>query len=104
MKKESDNYEQILEKNEQIISALKEKWKNGFKKEREEWDKDQKWPAKHVETTFCLNGIKYSIGPSDIGLTSDPWDQGFMETIQYKIEKDLEKCGATDIYNLGFLD
>ena len=26
MKKESDNYEQILEKNEQIISALKEEW------------------------------------------------------------------------------
>lgn len=38
------------------------------------------------------------------GLTCDCWDQGFMETIQSDIEKDLKAYGATDIYSFGFLD
>lgn len=31
-------------------------------------------------------------------------DQGFMESIQSDLGKDLEEAGATDIRNLGFLD
>ena len=52
-----------------------------FRKE-EKWDKEPKWPAKLVDTVFELNGIKYTIYFSDVGLSSDPWDQRFMESIQ----------------------
>lgn len=90
--------------NQQILQILKEEWKNKFKAKKGEWDKNPGWPAKLVETWFTLNGEKYTIKPEDIGLTSDGWDQGFMESIQGEIEKDLESYGATDVYNLGFLD
>ena len=90
--------------NQQILQILKEEWKNKFKAKKEEWDKNPGWPAKLVETWFTLNGENYTITPEDIGLTSDGWDQGFMESIQGEIEKDLESYGATDVYNLGFLD
>ena len=96
--------EAISSINYQILSILKENWKTKFRKQKEEWDKKPLWPSKLVETVFKLNGKKYSIKPEDIGLTSDGWDQGFMESIQGEIEKDLEEYGATDICNLGFLD
>ena len=94
----------ILLINQQIIDILKNKWKAAFKAKKEEWDKNPGWPAKLVETSFKLNGKSYSLYPADIGLTDDGWDQGFMESIQADIERDLEEYGATDIYNLGFLD
>ena len=95
----------MKEKNDQqILSALKEKWKACFQEEKEKWDKNPGWPAKLVQTTFMLNGIKYTIEPPDLGLSYDPWDQGFMEHIQGDIRKDLESIGATDINNFGFLD
>lgn len=90
--------------NQQVLSFLKTEWKDDFKKEKEEWGKSPKWPAKLVETTFKLNGIKYAIEPFDIGLSTDPWDQGFMESIQSDIESDLREYGATDIGSWGFLD
>lgn len=90
--------------NLQIIDGLKAKWKRDLAPKKKEWDKDPGWPAKLVETKFTLNRMNYSIGPKDIGLTDDCWDQGFMESIQCDLRKDLEKAGATDIYNLGFLD
>ncbi len=90
--------------NQQILELLKNNWKAEFKPRKEEWDKAPGWPAKHVETEFTLNGISYSLRPADIGLTNDGWDQGFMESIQTDIRKDLESYGATDIYNLGFID
>lgn len=90
--------------NQQILDALKNKWKVEFATKKEEWNKNPGWPAKLVETKFTLNGEKYSLFPVDIGLTNDCWDQGFMETIQSDIEKDLKLYGATEIYNLGFLD
>lgn len=90
--------------NQQILDALKNKWKVEFAAQKEEWDKNPGWPAKLVKTKFTLNGIKYSLFPTDIGLTHDCWDQGFMETIQSDIEKDLKLYGAAEIYNLGFLD
>lgn len=88
----------------QILSSMKELWKNKFKNEKTEWDKNPKWPAKLVKTEFKLHGIRYTIYPSDIGLSTDPWDQGFMESIQSDIEKDLKEYGATDIFSCGFLD
>lgn len=90
--------------NDQILTLLRDKWKECFKEEKEEWDKNPGWPSKFVRTKFKLNGVDCSIGPSDIGLTYDCWDQGFMETIQSDIAKDLEDYGATDIRNLGFID
>ena len=54
--------------------------------------------------TFKLYGQKFSLGPTDIGLTSDAWDQGFMETVQGFMEKDLWEAGATEIQSFGFID
>lgn len=90
--------------NRQILATLKALWKNKYIREKAEWDQDPKWPAKLVHTSFKLRGIEYTIYPSDIGLSTDPWDQGFMETIQNDMEKDLMEYGATDIFSVGFLD
>lgn len=94
----------ILIMNQQILDVLKSKWKAEFETKKEEWDKNPGWPAKYVKTEFILNGGKYSLFPSDIGLTYDCWDQGFMETVQADISEDLEEYGATDIRNIGFID
>ena len=105
-----DEVEEITEErakeimNQMTIDFLKEKWKKDLVTKKEEWDKAPGWPAKLVETRFTLNGIEYTILPQDLGLTDDCWDQGFMETIQSDLKRDLEAIGATDIYNLGFLD
>lgn len=90
--------------NRQILDILKNKWKDDFTAKKEEWDKKPGWPAKLVQTTFTLNGRDYSISPSDIGLEDDCWDHGFMESIQSDITEDLKAYGATNIYNVGFLD
>ena len=105
-----DEIEEITEQeavkliNEQIIDRLKDKWKKEFASRKEKWDKDPGWPAKLVESQFTLNGNRYTIKPNDLGLDDDCWDQGFMETIQGDLSKDLEESGATDICNFGFLD
>ena len=93
-----------MKSNEQILFELKEKWKECFREAKKKWDQDPGWPAKLVSTTFVLNGVTYTIEPPDLGLSYDPWDQGFMESIQRYIRADLEECGATDVYNTGFLD
>jgi len=90
--------------NQQILALLKGKWRDKFTEKKQAWDKAPGWPAKLVKTTFMLNGKKYTIGPKAIGLSSDCWDQGFMESIQGDISKDLEEYGAADIYNSGYLD
>lgn len=90
--------------NSQILSIMKALWRNKFKNEKAAWDKNPKWPAKLVKTTFKLHGIQYTIYPSDIGLSTDPWEQGFMESIQSNMEADLKEYGATDIFSCGFLD
>ena len=96
--------EAVLAVNQQIADDLKELWKEKFRKKKEEWDKAPIWPAKYVETVFRLNGIQYSIKPEDIGLEKDPWDEGFMESIQRDIEEDLKRYGADEIRSTGFLD
>lgn len=90
--------------NEQTTEFLIDKWKKDLVKEKAEWDKNPGWPAKLVKTEFMLNGIKYVIEPPDIGLTYGCWDQGLMEHFQGNMRKDLEKYGATNIWNEGFID
>lgn len=90
--------------NEQTTEFLIDKWKKDLVKEKAEWDKNPGWPAKLVKTEFMLNGIKYIIEPPDIGLTYGCWDQGLMEHFQGNMRKDLEKYGATEIWNEGFID
>jgi hypothetical protein len=90
--------------NEQTTEFLIDKWKKDLVKEKAEWDKNPGWPAKLVKTEFMLNGIKYIIEPPDIGLTYGCWDQGLMEHFQGNMRKDLEKYGATKIWNEGFID
>ena len=89
---------------EQIAALLTEKWKRGFVVEKRTWDADPGWPAKLVKTEFTLAGKSYVIGPEDIGLTSNCWDQGFMEHIQGRMKDDLASCGATDVTSSGFID
>ena len=87
-----------------LLQGLVRKWKIKFADRKAEWDKNPKWPSKLVETRFYLGGQTWSIGPTDIGLTRDGWDQGFMETIRDEMEADLKKIGATEIVSFGFLD
>ena len=103
--KEISEEEAVSIMNRQTLDMLKELWRDKFRKEKEEWDRHPKWPAKLVGTYFELNGIEYSIGPADVGLdAADCWDQGFMESIQFDISRDLKAYGATKIFNDGFLD
>lgn len=90
--------------NQQILELLKNKWKEAFAAQKAEWDKNPRWPAKLVKTKFCLNGVKYTLFPPDVGLTYNCWDQGFMELIQADIDSDLEEYGATEIHSMGFID
>jgi len=93
-----------VRENQKIIDLLIDKWKKDMIREKEEWDNNPGWPAKLVETKFRLNGVMYTIKPPDLGLKDDCWDQGFMESFQGRMRTDLEQYGATDIYNIGFLD
>lgn len=90
--------------NQQILDTLKNKWKVEFAAKKEEWDKNPGWPAKYVKTTYTLNGLEYNLYPGAIGLTGDGWDQGFMESVQSDIKKDLELYGATEVRNFGCID
>lgn len=88
----------------ETIAFLTRKWAEEFADEKAAWDMSPGWPAKLVVTTFELGGSKHSIKPTDIGLTDDCWDQGFMESVQGRIARDLEAHGAVNVRNLGFLD
>ena len=91
-------------KDRQTVDFLKEKWKKDIVAKKAEWDENPGWPAKLVSTEFEMNGIKYVMRPADIGLSDDCWDQGLMEHFQGNMKKDLEKYGATEIWNEGFID
>ena len=101
---ESDEVKMARQLAERVIKRLCQKWKLQFMEDKLKWDRNPGWPAKYVETTFKLYGQKFSLGPTDIGLTSDAWDQGFMETVQGFMEKDLREAGATEIQSFGFID
>ena len=98
--------EEIMAKQlaERVVKRLCLMWKLLFIEDKVEWDRNPGWPAKFVETTFKLYGQQFSLGPTDIGLSSDGWDQGFMETVQGTMEKDLKEVGATEIHSYGFID
>ena len=72
------------------------------------------WYAKLASTTFRWNGINYAIYPEDVfapdvvkyyteNYMDGILDAGF-ELLQASITADLEKLGATNIRNFGFLD
>ena len=86
------------------VQDLLEKWHNKFETAKAEWDKKPGWPAKLVETSFCLYGTQYTIKPEDLGWDKDSFDEGFMESIQKELEKDLMAVGATEITSSGELD
>ena len=75
--------------NEQIMEILRDRWKETLRTKYEKWNENPMWPAKGVHTSFKLNGIWCGVGPGDLGLTSDGWDQGFMESVHEDIERDL---------------
>ncbi len=88
----------------QLYDYLIKKWKDDFHEAKLEWDKKPLWPAKCVGTSYEYEGYSYGIEPTDLGLTMDPYDQGFMELIQEDIENDLKKHGADNIQSGGLLD
>ena len=90
--------------NEKIINKLFAKREEDFKDKKKAWNENPGWPAKIVSTRFVLNNIVYTLYPCDVCDGVDYWDDGFMETIQKYIEKDLQEVGATNIYSTGFLD
>ena len=72
------------------------------------------WYAKLASTTFRWNGISYAIYPEDVfapdvvqyyteNYMDGILDAGF-ELLQATMTADLEKLGATNIRNFGFLD
>ena len=89
---------------EQIVDNLIHKWSEQFREQKEEWDRKPEWPAKLVETSFCLFDARITLKPEDLGLPKGPEDEGFMESIQKELEKDLAAVGATEIESSGFLD
>ena len=90
--------------NDKLIHSLIDKWNNDFVEKKKAWMENSGWPAKLVETSFELNGIRYTLYPEDVCQGVDYWEDGFMETIQKYLEKDLTEIGATNIYSIGFLD
>ena len=89
---------------EQIITNLIHKWSEKFKEQKKEWDANPEWPAKLVETSFCLFDTRYTLKPEDLDFEEGPWYEGFVESIQKELEKDLAAVGATEIESNGFLD
>ena len=102
---EKISYEEAMETlAEQIIINLINNWQEQFKSQKEEWDKKPGWPAKLVETSFCLFNARYTLTPENLGFDKGPFDAGFMESIQKELEKDLAAVGATEITSSGMLD
>ena len=87
-----------------IVQNLIKKWKEKYTQAKAEWDKKPKWPAKLVSTSFCLYGKHHIIKPEDFGWDKNSFDEGFMESIQKELEKDLSEAGATEIASSGELD
>ena len=75
-----------------------------YRERKEAWDQNPEWPARDVEISFCLFDARITLKPEDLGLPKGPEDEGFMESIQKELEKDLAEAGATEIESSGFLD
>lgn len=87
-----------------LVQNLLKKWKEKYAQAKAEWDKKPKWPAKQVSTSFCLYGKRHVLKPENLGWDKTSFDDGFMESIQKDLEKDLAEVGATKITSSGFLD
>ena len=89
---------------DQTVEMLLHMWPQKFAEKKKVWDENPGWPAKLVHVSFTLYGEKFDILPEDIGLTHDCWDQGFMETVQSDMRRDLENYGAENVFCGGFID
>ena len=87
-----------------IVQNLINKWKGKYAQAKAEWDKKPGWPAKQVSTSFCLYGKRHVIKPEDFGWDKTSFGEGFMESIQKDLEKDLAEVGAIEISSSGSLD
>jgi hypothetical protein len=86
------------------IRTLIDKWKKELPEKKKAWDEKPGWPAKYVSTSFSLNQTRYVILPEDLIDNPDSLDEGFFESIQRDLEKDLLAIGAADIVHAGDLD
>lgn len=88
----------------QEVRNLIETWKRELPEKKKEWDKKPGWPAKHVTTEFNLHGNRFVILPEDLIERPDSYDEGFIESVQKDLEKDLKAIGACEITHTGNLD
>lgn len=93
---------------ESPLDQLIMEWTEKKEKYREEYygpDGKRGWPAKLTGITFEWQGEEHEIKMKDIGIVyNDAWDEGFFEFLQQFIIEDLEKIGAENIREWGFLD
>jgi hypothetical protein len=102
--KEITEQETVKLSGKQLFDFLTSKWKTDFQERKAEWNKDSGWMAKLVSTVYDYEGIRYDVRPRHLGLRDDSFDQGFMESVQEDMEKDLREYGATYVMSIGFLD
>ena len=88
----------------QTIEYLKGKWIRDFREEKKEWDRDPGWAARCVVTRCKLHGVEYEIRPEDLGWNDYGFGEGFMESVQDKMEEDLKAVGAELVISFGFLE
>lgn len=89
---------------DQTIAFLKFQWSEKYADLAKAWSENPKWYAKLVSTSFTMNGIKREITPSDLDVDAGIEKDGFMESIQHELEKDLRDYGAYDIFSFGMMD
>jgi hypothetical protein len=53
---------------------------------------------------FNLHGNRFVILPEDLIERPDSYDEGFIESVQKDLEKDLKAIGACEITHTGNLD
>ena len=87
---------------DQTMDFLIAKWKKEYAEDKKKWDLRPEWFAKFVTTEFTLNGVERRLTVDELGL--DHYYEGFFESIQLRLEKDLEAYGAVITASYGFLD
>ena len=89
---------------DQTIAFLKFQWADKYADLAKAWAENPKWYAKLVSTSFTMNGIRKELTPSDLDVDAGFEKDGFMESIQSELERDLRNYGAYDISSFGMLD
>ena len=85
---------------ENLITGLVE----AFETSRKIWNDNPGWSAKLVSVDFKLRGEEFALIPESLTLSSDGWDQGFMQSKADRITEGLETIGATDIVWNGVIN